>query len=133
MAAAPLDEALLRMLGLALRAGRLAVGSERVARMVARGKRPLVVIAADASPRQREKIMALAPVRDVWADRVDREGLARALGRDDLTVVALDDPDFLRGLGVDRKGAAGGKARRRERRRAGGPGPDRRDDEEAPR
>ncbi len=95
--------ALLNMLGLARRAGRLAAGFDAVAQMVARGRSPLVVIAADASPGQKKKIMRLSPVRAFWTDVVGRDELAAALGRKELVVVALDDPDFLGGLGLDRK------------------------------
>jgi ribosomal protein L30E len=112
---APTDgEALLRMLGLALRAGKLAVGAEQVSRLVARGRRPVLVLATDASPRQRDRYLALAPVRAVWGDLVGREDLARALGRRNLTVVALDDPDFLRGIGA--AAPRGGRTRRRRNR-----------------
>ena len=112
---APADgEALLRMLGLALRAGKLAVGAEQVARMVGRGRRPVLILATDASPRQRDRYLSLAPVRAVWGDLLGREELARALGRRNLTVVALDDPDFLRGIGA--AAPRGGRTRRRRNR-----------------
>lgn len=98
--------ALLKLLGLARRAGRLATGFDAVAKLVARGRKPLVVIATDASPGQTKKIMRLSPVRAFWTDAVGRDELAAALGRKELVVVALDAPDFLRGLGLgrDRKG-----------------------------
>ena len=105
---------LLKILGLARRAGRLAVGFDAVAQLVERGRRPLVVVAADVGPSQKKKIMRLKPVRGFWADRVGRDELAAALGSKELAVVALDDPDFLRGLGWGR-GHDGPGRRRPER------------------
>jgi len=100
------------MLGLARRAGRLAVGYDTVAKMVAKGKTPLVIIATDVSPKQRERIMRLQPVRAFWTDKLGRDELASALGRKELVVAALDDPDFLRGLGLDSGRKRSGRPRR---------------------
>ncbi len=102
---------LLRLLGLARRARRLAAGHDAVVRMVAKGKRPLVIVATDTSPGQRAKIMRLEPVRAFWMDRLSRDELADALGRKELVIVALDDPDFLRGLGLDMERKRSGRPR----------------------
>ena len=100
----PVDKkTLLGLLGLARRAGKVAVGFDAVAKLIAKGRKPLVIVASDVSPGQREKIMRLEPVREFWTDRVGRDELAPALGRKELVVAALDDPDFLRGLGLAKK------------------------------
>jgi len=93
---------LLRLLGLARRAGRVSCGFDAVAQRVARGRRPLVIVAVDASPGQREKILRMGPVRAFWTDRLTRDEMAAALGRKELVVAALDDPHFLEGLGCGR-------------------------------
>jgi hypothetical protein len=111
---------LLRLLGLARRAGRVACGFDAVAQLVARGNRPLVIVATDASPGQREKILRMGPVRGFWTDRLDRGELAQAVGRHDLVVAALDHRDFLRGLGVGGDGRKTPQARRRKKRPSGG-------------
>ena len=85
----------------------------------------MLIVASDVSAGQKQKIMRLGPVRAVWDDRLGREELARSMGRRELVVVALDDPDFLRGMGLDDRGRGGRPARRRngakDRRRGKGP------------
>ncbi|MBC8425735.1 ribosomal L7Ae/L30e/S12e/Gadd45 family protein [bacterium] len=115
----PDKQALLRMLGLARRAGRLAVGNDAVTKMVAKGKSPPVIIATDVSPKQRERIMRLQPVRTFWTDKLDRDELASALGRKELVVAALDDPDFLRGLGLGSGRKRSGRPRQNHEPRKG--------------
>ncbi|MBC8422699.1 ribosomal L7Ae/L30e/S12e/Gadd45 family protein [bacterium] len=102
---------LLGLLGLARRAGRVVCGFDAVARLVAKGKRPLVIVATDASPGQRDKILRMGPVRGFWTDRLTRDELAGAMGRKELIVVALDHRDFLRGLGFGKNGKAPRTAR----------------------
>ena len=89
---------LLGLLGLACRAGRLAVGATAVAAMVAEGRRPLVIVARDTGAAQKARLLRLSPVRRVLADVVGRDDLARALGRRELAVVAVADPSFVRGI-----------------------------------
>jgi ribosomal protein L30E len=120
---APDKTALLRLLGLARRAGKLAVGADAVQRLVAKGRSPLVIVASDVGEGQAARYARLEPVRAIWADRVDREDLSRAFGRGDLAVVALDDPGFLGGLGLDTKSES-----RRARRSRNADGIERPDD-----
>jgi len=105
------SEKLLALLGLARRAGKLAVGATAVEALVSSGRRPIVILARDAGGSQRTRVARLGPVRGVIADAVDRQELAAALGRGELTVVAVGDPGFVRGieqLAGYRSGAAGG-------------------------
>jgi ribosomal protein L7Ae-like RNA K-turn-binding protein len=99
---------LLGLLGLAQRAGRLAVGATAVERMVHEGRRPLLVIASDTGEGGRARLQRLTPVRAVLADAVTRAELADALGRRELTVVAVSDPDFVKGIEA-LAGEAGGR------------------------
>jgi ribosomal protein L7Ae-like RNA K-turn-binding protein len=101
-------ERLLNLLGLARRAGRLAVGATAVERMVAQGRHPVVIVARDAGRSQRERARRLTPVRLVLDEVVGREDLARALGRQELAIVALDDPGFVGG--IERLGLVPGRA-----------------------
>ena len=89
---------ILALIGLAHRAGRTALGAGAVTSMVVRGKKPLVFVASDCGSNQREKAAKLTPVAGVVYDRIDRVDLARALGRSELTIVAVDGREFVRGL-----------------------------------
>jgi len=93
------QQKLLGMLGLAMRAGKIAVGATAVKQMVARSQRPvLLIVARDAGEGQRKRFRRLEPVAAVLDDVVDRAGLSAALGRNDLAVVAVDDTGFVRGI-----------------------------------
>jgi len=90
---------LIALLGLARRAGKLAVGYSAAEQAVKRGERPLVIVARDAGEGQRARIARWEPVRGLLADAVDAAELARALGRGKLSVVAVSDPGFVQGIG----------------------------------
>jgi ribosomal protein L7Ae-like RNA K-turn-binding protein len=91
-------ERALGLLGLARRAGKLALGATAVEQLVHRGPPPVVVVARDAGAGQRRRMLALRPVRGHVADLLDRQQLAARLGRNELAVVAVADPGFVRGL-----------------------------------
>jgi ribosomal protein L7Ae-like RNA K-turn-binding protein len=94
-----LDERkLLGLLGLANRAGKLAVGFSAVEKMVRRGQRPLVVTAQGVGTAQLEKIKRWDPVAGLILDALDAASLAAALGRDKLVVVGVADPGFIKGI-----------------------------------
>ena len=94
----PRAERALGLLGLALRAGRLAVGATAVDKMVRSGARPVVVVARGAGANKRRRAMAMEPVRGYVDGLFDSEDLARRLGRLELVLVAVSDPGFVRGL-----------------------------------
>ena len=89
---------LLGLLGLAQRAGKLALGGRAVTRLVRKRRMPLVIIARDVGPAQRRKWLTLEPVRGFLLDAVSCEELARALGRNRLAVLAIDDEGFVAGI-----------------------------------
>jgi len=89
---------LLALLGLAHRAGRLAIGASAVADLVHRGRRPLVITARDAGPGQLRRWRRLEPVGGFLDGVVTCDDLARALGRRKLAIVALDDRSFVTGI-----------------------------------
>lgn len=92
------EEQLLGLLGLARRAGKLAVGFSAVEKMVRHGERPLVILATDIGASQRGKVMRWEPVAGFVTDILTGESMARALGRDKLAVVGLSDPGFIKGI-----------------------------------
>ena len=89
---------LLALLGLARRAGRLAVGATAVEKMVKSGARPIVVMARDAGASQKSRCRRWQPLRGLVGETLTREDLARQFGRQDLVVVAVSDPGFVMGL-----------------------------------
>ena len=89
---------LLNLLGLARRAGRLAVGFSAVERLVKRGERPLIVVARDIGAAQREKVRRWQPVAGCVEDIVTSAELADRLGRQKLAVVGVSDPGFVKGI-----------------------------------
>jgi len=98
MAGGSAEERLLGLLGLARRAGQLAIGGSAVENMVTRGRRPLVIVARDSGASLRNKMLHLDPVRGFLVDLVSREDLSKALGREKLAVVAIADRGFVSGI-----------------------------------
>jgi ribosomal protein L7Ae-like RNA K-turn-binding protein len=94
----PRAERVLGLLGLARRAGRLAVGATAVEKLVRQGRPPVLILARDAGESQRRHFASLQPIRGLVADLLNRDELARRLGRTELVVVAVNDPGFVRGL-----------------------------------
>jgi len=89
--------AVLRLLGLARRAGVLRMGAGPVLRALARERRGLVFLARDAGADLVRKVE-----RDGSGHRVERifdgQELADAFGREKLNVVSVHEPGFLKGL-----------------------------------
>lgn len=105
------------LLGLARRAGRLSVGSRETRIGLHRGEVRLVLLAADASPRDRERVTRVAAEEGVPARIVgDRDTLGAAIGRDAVAVLGVRDAGMAQGLLARLKGIEGG------RREAGRPG-----------
>ncbi|HPF34569.1 MAG TPA: 50S ribosomal protein L7ae [Candidatus Krumholzibacteria bacterium] len=88
---------LLGLLGLAQRAGKLALGGTAAAQMIA-GPRPALLIVARDAGQGAKKLSRLVPRERVVDGIVDRAELARAFQRDDLTVVAVEDRGFVKGI-----------------------------------
>ena len=78
------------MLGIARRAGRVALGTRAVAMAARRGRLALLVVAGDASRGALDRL----PPRARQASRVtvaSRRALGRALGRNGIAVVGVTD------------------------------------------
>jgi ribosomal protein L7Ae-like RNA K-turn-binding protein len=97
---------LLGLLGLAQRAGKLAVGATAVEGLIRRGRRPVVIIATDAGSALHRRLANLGSERCVLVRAATRQELGQALGRAQVATVAVADKDFARGivqLGLARK------------------------------
>jgi hypothetical protein len=94
----PRAEKVLALLGLARRAGRLAMGGTAVEKLARQGRPPVVIVARDAGAHQRRRLAALRPIRGLVDGLLDRDQLAERLGRRELVVVGVNDPGFVRGL-----------------------------------
>ncbi len=92
-------EALLGWLGLGRRAGHLVVGVDAVRDALQQGRAVCVVLASDASPRAREKVVALARGKGVaLLAGPPSEVLARGLGLSGVMAVAVADRSLADGL-----------------------------------
>jgi ribosomal protein L7Ae-like RNA K-turn-binding protein len=85
----------LSFLGLAHRAGAVERGTEAARQALRNGEAFLVLIARDASEKQKEKV--LKPLRGKgvpYLEIADREALGMAVGRGPLTALAVTDASF---------------------------------------
>lgn len=86
------DHRFLKLLGLARRAGALAVGTQAVRDALRRGELSAVVVAGDATENARRRMrgaLGASGVRVVTGGT--RMGLGRAVGRSDVVVVGIRD------------------------------------------
>ena len=87
------------LLGLGMRAGNVVIGVSGVRARLQQGKLAVVVMAADASPRTREKVERLARARGIpvlAGPAADR--LGAQLGRPPVQTVGTGDRALARGL-----------------------------------
>lgn len=90
------ERRVLQLLGLARRAGRVAVGTRAVKDAAARGEVVVVLVSADAAENARRRLRGLAETTGVeLVSFGTREALGRAVGRQEAVVVGVCD----RGLG----------------------------------
>jgi len=89
---------LLGLLGLANRAGKLALGFSAVEKLVRRRQKPLVILAEGIGEAQLAKVRRWEPVAGVVTDAVPGGELARALGREKLAIVGVSDAGFIKGI-----------------------------------
>jgi ribosomal protein L7Ae-like RNA K-turn-binding protein len=93
------ERAGLGLLGLGAKAHRLAIGVEAAHAALKRGVAEGLVIARDASPRAREKLLPLATHRGVVVLRgPSADELGRVLGRPPVHGAAVLDRQLARGL-----------------------------------
>jgi ribosomal protein L7Ae-like RNA K-turn-binding protein len=91
------ERGLLGLLGLAARARELVSGTEQVRGELRKGRVRLVVLAADAAPGQRSKLVPLLEATGVrYYVALEREQLGAAIGRSPVSAVALKEAGFAR-------------------------------------
>lgn len=85
-------------LGLALRAGRLAVGEEPVYEALARRRAHAVFLAADAAQNTRDKLKRRLDGAPLYPIPATKAELGHALGRATCAFAAVTDPGFAKSL-----------------------------------
>ena len=91
------ERALLDLLGLAARAGKLVHGTDGTRRAVRDGEVRAVILAADTSPTQSQKLIPLLEARGVrFAVCLGRDTLGAALGRAAVSAVGITEQNFAR-------------------------------------
>lgn len=89
------EEAALNLIGLALRAGRLEVGTHAVKDAARRGELYAAVLARDATENARSRVLPLLRASEVPVVTCESAAeLGRAVGRSRLVVVGLRDAGF---------------------------------------
>ncbi len=89
---------LLALLGLARRAGRLAVGFSAVEQLVRRPGKTLVIAANDMGAAQKSKVERFENLSGLIDDALTGEQMADAFGRNKLVIVGLSDSGFVKGI-----------------------------------
>jgi ribosomal protein L7Ae-like RNA K-turn-binding protein len=101
----------LRLLGLAQRGGLAVVGTRPVREAARKGQLAAALLARDAGPNARERVVPLLTARGVpLAECGDGETLGRALGRQRVVVVGVRDGDIARQI-MEELSEDGGNAR----------------------
>lgn len=90
--------AILRLLGLARRAGQLRLGAHDVLRALRVERRGCVFLARDAGRDVRKRVQRAAGTCRLDTETFDGRTLAAGLGRSSLSVVSVHEPGFVRGL-----------------------------------
>jgi ribosomal protein L7Ae-like RNA K-turn-binding protein len=89
----------LSLIGLGLRAGRIAVGVDAARAAIQKGAAEAIVLSSDAGDRANEKLVSLAGHKQVPVyTGPDAERLGAALGRPPVHGVAVLDRQLARGL-----------------------------------
>ena len=86
------------LLGLARRAGRLAVGFSAVEQEVRGNRKVLVVAASDMGAAQKSKVNRFENLAGLIDDALTSEQMAEAFGRNKLAIIGLSDPGFVKGI-----------------------------------
>lgn len=89
------NDALMRILGLAMRAGKVEVGEAKAADRIKYGKTKLLIISSDASDNTLRKFEKLCGNNSVEVIKTGtREILGRYTGRDEAVVLSVSDKGF---------------------------------------
>lgn len=95
-----LADQVLRLIGLAARAGAVVPGTDRVRIAARRGELHFVLVARDAARNAREKLLPLLTARGIpFREGFSRTALGEAVGRSQLSAVGLTDASLARRIG----------------------------------
>lgn len=97
--------AVLRLLGLGLRGRLVSVGVDRTREAAFKGALRLAVVATDASPNSRDKIVPLLSGRGItMIETASADELGKAVGRAATAVVGVLDAKLARGVRAAHRG-----------------------------
>jgi ribosomal protein L7Ae-like RNA K-turn-binding protein len=89
----------LSLLGMAMRAGKIATGDETVLKAVRQGKAHLVIVAGDASDNTKKKYRDKCSTYGVkLTEAFDRIALGEALGKSERVLIAITDAGFSKSI-----------------------------------
>lgn len=89
---------MLALLGLARRAGRLALGFSAVEMEVRGSRKVLVIAASDMGGSQKSKVNRFENLAGLIDDALTSEQMADAFGRNKLAIVGVSDSGFVKGI-----------------------------------
>lgn len=85
----------LRLLGLATRAGKIAFGTESVIDTIKKNKTSLVIVAKDAADRTKRNIQRIAEENNVPVKFYETiEALSKSIGKENKAIIAIKDRNF---------------------------------------
>lgn len=85
----------LRLLGLATRAGKIAFGTESVIDTIKKKKASLVIVAKDAADRTKRNIQRIAEENNVPVKFYESiETLSKSIGKENKAIIAIKDKNF---------------------------------------
>ena len=86
---------ILRLLGLATRAGKIAFGTESVTESVEKKKAKLVIVASDSAERTKRNFFRICESGNVNIREFGKiEELSRSIGKENKVVIAIKDINF---------------------------------------
>jgi len=89
---------MMALLGLARRAGRLAMGFSAVEQEVRGVRKVLVIAASDMGASQKSKVNRFENLAGLIDDALTSEQMAEAFGRNKLAIIGLSDSGFVKGI-----------------------------------
>lgn len=92
------EERILKLLGLARRAGKISYGAEGTISDIKKRKTKLVIFAEDISPRTKSEILKNANGINIVELSVSKETLGNAVGTKPTAVLSINDSNFKKGI-----------------------------------
>ena len=89
------QDKVLRLLGLATKAGKIAFGLTSVTETINKNKAELVIVAGDASDRTKRNIIDISKQKNVQVRIYSSiEAISRSIGKDNKAVICIKDINF---------------------------------------